>query len=213
MSWVWVFFLISLNYCFSPFRDTAESDRKRKRATEDKSKSGEEEKRKKEEGKGKDAEGKEPETKKKKQSKDDGSSGSDDEEAGVQSSQISSHSETSTLFLIRRLSSPYAAMLTCTWLWFVFLFRKTKAERNNKTQKWTKMCADGKQMNWKSTYAYNTQQRVSQTEMMIPYYLEISNFSKYLCNSNHGRLWHNSFISYMCWKFLMTLMCRKEKRS
>lgn len=60
--------------------DTAESDRKRKRAQEDKSKSGEDEKRKKEESKGKDAEGKDPEAKKKKQSKDDSSSGSDDEE-------------------------------------------------------------------------------------------------------------------------------------
>lgn len=104
--------VILFNYpLFFPFRDTAESDRKRKRATEDKSKSGEEEKRKKEEGKGKDAEGKEPETKKKKQSKDDGSSGSDDEEAGVQSPQISSHSETSALFLIKRLNSLYAAIL------------------------------------------------------------------------------------------------------
>ncbi|TKS68322.1 PC4 and SFRS1-interacting protein [Collichthys lucidus] len=63
--------------------DTAESDRKRKRAAEDKSKSGDEEKRKKEEAKVKDAEGKEPEAKRKKQSKDDTSSGSDDEEAEI----------------------------------------------------------------------------------------------------------------------------------
>lgn len=80
---------------FVPFRDTAESERKRKRAPEDKG--GEEEKRK-EEGKGKDAEGKEPEAKKKKQSKDDTSSGSDDEEASVQS-HIDDHTERAPLCL------------------------------------------------------------------------------------------------------------------
>ncbi|KAF6729964.1 PC4 and SFRS1-interacting protein [Oryzias melastigma] len=60
--------------------ETAEPEKKRKRALEDKTHS-EEEKRKKREGsKGKEAEGKEPEAKKKRQSKDDGSSGSDDDE-------------------------------------------------------------------------------------------------------------------------------------
>lgn len=63
-------------------RDSAEPDRKRKRAPEDKSKNVEEEKRR-EEAKGKDAEAKEPEAKKKKQSKDDVSSSSDDEEVNL----------------------------------------------------------------------------------------------------------------------------------
>lgn len=62
---------------FCLFRDTADSDRKRKRTTEDKSKSGAEEKRrKKDDGMGTEVE--EPETKKKKQCKD--GSSSDDEE-------------------------------------------------------------------------------------------------------------------------------------
>lgn len=89
--------LLQSSYCqvlfkqtfLSPFRDAADSERKRKRVPEDKSKTGEEEKRK-DEGKGKDAEGKEPEAKKKNQSKDDTSSCSEDEEASVQSTQISS---------------------------------------------------------------------------------------------------------------------------
>lgn len=64
-------------------RDTAEPDRKRKRAPEDKSKNGGDEEKRREEGKGKDGEAKEPEAKKKKQSKDDASSSSDDDEVNL----------------------------------------------------------------------------------------------------------------------------------
>ncbi|XP_061130108.1 PC4 and SFRS1 interacting protein 1a isoform X1 [Syngnathus typhle] len=60
--------------------DTAESDKKRKRAAEDKSKISEEDKRRKDEIKAKDGEGREPEAKKKKQSKDGNSSGASDDD-------------------------------------------------------------------------------------------------------------------------------------
>ena len=129
---------------FSWLRDTAEAERKRKRAPEDKSKSGEEEKRKKrEDSKGKEAEVKEPEAKKKKQSKDDGSSGSDDEEAGVLSVWIHL-----TRTNYRRLNCKGSLCL----FWFMwcdviyFHFRKIKAERNSKAQRRTKTAGGGKQM-------------------------------------------------------------------
>ena len=79
-----------LFFC-SPVRDTGDSEKKRKRASEDKTQSGEEEKRKKrEDSKGKDVEVKEPEVKKKKLSKDDSSSGSDDDEASLHSTPMHS---------------------------------------------------------------------------------------------------------------------------
>lgn len=74
---------------FSPFRDTAESERKRKRTPEDKSKRGEEEKRldgrrKKEDNKGRELEGKkDPDAKRRRQTKEESSSDSEDQEVGV----------------------------------------------------------------------------------------------------------------------------------
>lgn len=110
------------------YRDSAESDRKRKRAPEDRSKMGEGEN-KREEGTIKDGDGREPEAKKKKQSKDDTSSDSDDEdedddeEASVQMCDAAA--------VCNKEESVQLALS--------FNPRKPKAERY--TQKWTKRCA------------------------------------------------------------------------
>ncbi|XP_023816693.2 PC4 and SFRS1-interacting protein isoform X1 [Oryzias latipes] len=60
--------------------ETAEPEKKRKRASEDKTHCEEERRKKRDGSKGKELEWKEPEAKKKRQTKDDGSSGSDDDE-------------------------------------------------------------------------------------------------------------------------------------
>lgn len=112
-------------------RDSAESDRKRKRAQEDKYKMGDGEDTK-EDGTMKDGDGREPEAKKKKQSRIDTSSDSEEGEEGDDDDDDNDE-EASMQSLVGM------QQLSLTDLRIFFHHRKTKAERN--TQKWTKRCA------------------------------------------------------------------------